>query len=256
MPRLLEFLLAAMALVALAPIWVLVAFGIAVSSPGPVFFRQARSGRGGTEFRIWKFRTMHARPTPGGSITTLHDPRVFSFGRLLRATKLDETPQLLNILAGEMAIVGPRPEIPEIVDRAYTPAFLRTLDVPPGLTSLGSVFYYTHGDLLLDGVDSDEAYEASALPVKIALDTVGMRRRSLSRDLVVVGRTARALLFQILNRRSDVPGEWGEAEALVRRWIERGDFEGRFDTAPLRRLLERIRASETGSRTSVSSGRR
>ena len=184
----------AVALILLAPVMIAAAVGIRLSSPGPVLYRAQRAGRGGKPFVMFKLRTMHCRAVAGSSITAANDPRVFTVGRILRALKIDELPQLMNVLIGDMSIVGPRPEALDIVDRYYTPPFRTTLDVRPGLTSPGSICYYTHGEQLLQDGDAEQFYAARLLPVKMALDLDYLQRSSLASDLAVIFETAIVLI--------------------------------------------------------------
>ena len=203
--RLFDILLAAGALLALSPVWLLAAAGIAVSSRGPVLFRARRAGRHGREFTMYKFRTMHARAEPGTAITAPADPRVFRFGHWLRASKIDEIPQLINVLSGDMSIVGPRPEDPDIVRRCYTDEDRQTLAVRPGLASPGSIYNYTHGDELLAAVDTVAAYQATLLPMKLALDRVYLRNATFAYDLRIIARTLYVLLARACGRRRFAP---------------------------------------------------
>jgi lipopolysaccharide/colanic/teichoic acid biosynthesis glycosyltransferase len=198
--RLHDRLLAAAALLALWPVMLMAAIGIRLSSPGPVLHRARRAGLHGREFTLLKFRTMHQEE--GSAITAAHDERVFPFGRWLRRTKIDELPQLVNVLRGEMAIVGPRPEDPRIVRDHYTPEQLRTLEVLPGLASPGSLYNYTHGEALLVGADAEARYLREVLPAKLALDLAYMRDASLVRDWRVIARTLVVIAAMLAGRRS------------------------------------------------------
>src|SRR5919108_384083 len=165
--RLVDILLALLLLCATSPLFVLAALGIRLLSRGPILFRTTRIGLNGEPFTLHKFRTMsvHA-PGSGPAITGRHDARVFPFGALLRQIKIDELPQLFDVLRGKMAIVGPRPEDPEIVARYYNDRQKQTLAVRPGMTSPASLFYYTHfGDYLGEDVERD--YVERLLPVKL-----------------------------------------------------------------------------------------
>jgi len=215
--RLFDVVGAALALIATAPLLALAALGITLASPGPVLYRAARRGRGGRPFTMLKLRTMHQEQGGRASrITATRDPRVFPFGALLRRLKIDELPQLLNVLRGEMSIVGPRPEDPELVTRHYAPVHWETLAVRPGLASPGSIYNATHGARLLEGPDPERRYLESLLPLKLALDLVYVRRASLGYDLAVIGRTLRLIAGQLAGRtRFPDPPELAEARALV-----------------------------------------
>jgi lipopolysaccharide/colanic/teichoic acid biosynthesis glycosyltransferase len=200
--RLLDVLLAGAALLALAPVFVLAAIGVRLSGPGPVIYRAPRMGRNGVEFTMFKFRSMGVGPQLSRSVVTAHrDPRVFPFGALLRATKVDELPQLVNVLRGDMSIVGPRPEDPKIVRQVYSSWQRRTLDVRPGLTGPGTLFYYTQGDRLIGTEDPERDYREQVLDLKLALELVYIRTASIGDDLGMIARTLWTLLCYTLGRR-------------------------------------------------------
>ena len=191
-----------MALIVLAPLMALAALGVRLSSPGPVFYRAVRAGREGRPFVMFKLRTMHHRRRSDDSVITAErDPRVFPFGAWLRRAKLDELPQIFNVLRGEMAIVGPRPEDPTIVDRYYTPAQWETLKVAPGLTSPGALYSTTHGEQRLSPVDPERDYVQRVLPTKLALDRVYVRHASVGYDLALIFRTITVVASRALGRR-------------------------------------------------------
>ena len=151
---------------------------------------------------MYKFRTM--RVATGGvasPITALNDSRVFPFGAFLRATKIDELPQLINVLKGDMSLVGPRPEAPEIVRRHYTPEDLTTLQVPPGITSPGTVYYYTHCESTLVPDSVVDEYVQRVLPAKLALDRVYITRPTVVYDVRLIVRTIVAVVGRVLGRR-------------------------------------------------------
>ena len=214
--RLFDLLVAAIALVVLAPVFLCAAVGICLSSPGPILYRARRVGRNGRPFTMYKFRTMRVEQGPNASpITASNDPRVFRFGSLLRRLKIDELPQLVNILIGQMTIVGPRPEDPEIVRKYYTPAQWETLRVLPGLACPGSLYDYTHGERQLNGSDLLGLYGGRLLLVKLALDTVYVRDASLLYDVNLICRTAWTILCIALGRRAfPPPREMKKALAL------------------------------------------
>jgi lipopolysaccharide/colanic/teichoic acid biosynthesis glycosyltransferase len=208
MQRVLDILLPTLALAVLSPVMVAAAVAIRLCSPGPIFYKALRVGKDGRLFTMYKFRTMHAHDTAYSSrITALNDPRVFPLGALLRRTKVDELPQFFNILKGDMAIVGPRPEDPEIVSRYYRPEHYETLARRPGLSSPGTLFYYTQAEHLLEAASSEEYYARHILPAKLALDKVYVRQASLVYDLWIMVRTVWVILALAVGKRvrSDVP---------------------------------------------------
>lgn len=199
--RLFDLCVAIPAMLGIGPVLLLAAIGIGLSSPGPILYRAPRVGRGGRTFTMYKLRTMHCRAVAGSSITASNDPRVFAVGRILRASKIDELPQLLNILKGDMSIVGPRPEAPDIVERHYTSDYRRSLAVAPGLTSPGSIFYYTHGEQLLADGKAEEFYVARLLPLKMTIDLEYLTRASLLSDIGVILNTASVLMQKAFGRK-------------------------------------------------------
>jgi lipopolysaccharide/colanic/teichoic acid biosynthesis glycosyltransferase len=215
--RLVRVLVALLALVALSPVLALAAVGIWLSSGRPVFFRANRVGLNGTLFCMYKFRTMRVdQPAGGSAITAKDDPRVFTFGAWLRRLKIDELPQLFNIVKGDMAIVGPRPEDPRIVSACYAAPHLETLRVLPGLTSPGTIYYYTHGEEQIDGGDPLRYYVEHLLPTKLALDLAYVREARVSYDMRIVWRTIRAIASVALGTRSfPDPPELGRIRDLV-----------------------------------------
>jgi lipopolysaccharide/colanic/teichoic acid biosynthesis glycosyltransferase len=188
--RLFDVVCAAVALVVTAPVLAIAAVGIKLTDPGPVFYRARRVGYLGREFTMLKLRTMRMGEGSGGPVITgLNDDRVSAIGRFLRRTKIDELPQLYNVLRGDMAIVGPRPEDPAIVSQHYSPGDLETLGVRPGLASPGSIYQYQTGDKMLGGDDPEGRYVDKLLKTKLALDRVYIRRATLRSDFAIIGRT-------------------------------------------------------------------
>jgi lipopolysaccharide/colanic/teichoic acid biosynthesis glycosyltransferase len=176
-------------LVLLSPLLAAVAALVARDSPGPVFYRQERVGRHGVRFRIIKFRTMGVgADRAGGSLTVGADPRVTRVGRWLRALKIDELPQLLNVVRGEMSLVGPRPEVPKYV-ALYTPEQRRVLEVRPGITDLASLTFRDESALLGAAADPERVYVEEILPRKLALSLEYVDRQSLPYDLQLIWRT-------------------------------------------------------------------
>ena len=190
--RLFDVLVSAMALVLLSPIFLGVAIAIKLSSPGPIFYRAVRVGRHGVPFKLYKFRSMVVNADKiGAGITTAHDPRITPIGRFLRRTKLDELPQLINVLRGEMSLVGPRPEDPRYV-ALYTEEQRRVLRARPGMTSLASV-RYRNEQALLSGDDWETRYIQQIMPDKLAIDLQYIERATLLSDLGVLWQTFLAL---------------------------------------------------------------
>ncbi len=156
-------------LVVLSPLLLAVAAAVVVLDPGPVFFRQTRVGRGFRSFRLFKFRTMRAAAEgTGPQVTVGGDARITAVGRILRRTKLDELPQLLNVLAGDMSLVGPRPEVPKYVE-LFRKDYEAVLSVRPGITDFAAIEYRDEEAVLAAYPDPEKAYVETVLPAKIAL---------------------------------------------------------------------------------------
>jgi lipopolysaccharide/colanic/teichoic acid biosynthesis glycosyltransferase len=194
--------LAALALLPAAPVCLVAAAGIWLADGGPVLYRSRRVGVGGRLFTMYKFRTMRNGAHRAGAITGEEDGRVFAFGRRLRQWKIDELPQLVNVLRGEMAIVGPRPEDPAIVDACYGPLARETLAVLPGLASPGSIYNFTHGERQVGSQHVESTYVRELLPRKLALDLVYVRAASVRYDLCIMLRAAIAIVARGLGRRA------------------------------------------------------
>lgn len=187
--RVLDFTASLLGVLILWPFFLIIAVLIKAEDGGPVFFRQVRVGKGGKHFRIWKFRTMVVDAEhKGGLITVGRDPRVTKVGYWLRKAKLDELPQLFNVLRGEMSLVGPRPEVPRYVG-FYSEEQRRVLELKPGITDPASILYRNENDLL-DGVpDPEKVYVEQIMPDKIRLNLEYAARASFWSDLGVILRT-------------------------------------------------------------------
>ena len=177
------------------PVMAIITLAIQATSGGPVLFRQRRLGRGGTKFELLKFRTMHhARPTAGSGLTQRGDRRITPIGRLLRRCKLDELPQLFNVLRGEMSLVGPRPDLPEYFE-SLDAKQRRVLSLTPGITGAASL-KFRNEEALLAQVDQERLesfYVETLLPQKIALDLEYARTATAVTDTAMVLRTAAAI---------------------------------------------------------------
>jgi lipopolysaccharide/colanic/teichoic acid biosynthesis glycosyltransferase len=190
---------ASLALVVFAPVFALVAFLIKVGSPGPVFFRQERTGRGGKPFFIYKFRTMvKDAPEFGPDLTGAGDPRITRIGHILRVTKLDELPNLFNVVRGEMSVVGPRPDLPRFMS-ALTPEQRRVLAFRPGVTGPTQIRYVAEEEFL-SPVNIDENYVDNVFADKIASDLAYVSNWSFREDITLISYTAVALLFKVFGR--------------------------------------------------------
>jgi lipopolysaccharide/colanic/teichoic acid biosynthesis glycosyltransferase len=196
MKRLFDIVAAAAALIVLSPVLAGIAAIIKRTSPGPVFYRGVRVGRGGRPFRMLKFRTMVVdADRVGGPSTAGDDPRVTRIGRSLRKWKLDELPQFVNVLAGDMSLVGPRPEVQQYVDM-YSDEEQIILSVRPGLTDWASLWNPDEGAVLAGSPDPERTYLEKIRPAKIRWQLEYVRRRSFLVDLTILARTAAAILLR------------------------------------------------------------
>jgi lipopolysaccharide/colanic/teichoic acid biosynthesis glycosyltransferase len=185
--RIFDFASALLGLIIVSPLLVIIAIAVKLSSPGPVFFRQTRVGLGFQPFRIVKFRTMREK-MDGPLITARGDRRVTGVGRMLRLTKLDELPQLWNVLAGDMSLVGPRPEIPEYVEK-FRRDYEEILTVRPGITDPASIEFRREENLLAQSDDPEAKYLSAILPRKLAMAREYVKTRTFLGDLILIFRT-------------------------------------------------------------------
>lgn len=178
----------------LLPALLFIAAAVKLGDGGPVFFRQERVGQGGRRFRIWKFRTMVVDAERRGiPLTVGDDPRITRVGRWLRRYKLDELPQLFNVLVGEMSLVGPRPEVPGYV-ALYTAEQRKVLDLAPGITDPASLRYRNESEILAQSADPEQVYVSEIMPAKIRLNLEYAQDATVWKDFVVVLRTLGALV--------------------------------------------------------------
>ena len=196
MKRLFDFAVASLALVLLSPALLIIALFVKVTSPGPVFYRGKRAGRQGKIFEMYKFRTMVVDADRlGGSCTSEDDARVTRSGFWLRKFKLDELPQLVNVVVGDMSLVGPRPEVQEYV-QLFTPEERAILSVRPGITDWASLWDRDEAQALAGHPDPERAYLELIRPEKIRLQLEYVRRRSFATDLAILFATLRILVFR------------------------------------------------------------
>ena len=187
--RAMDIILSAAALAVLWPLLLLIALAVVIDDPGPVFYRQVRIGRGGKPFRIFKFRTMVTDADKKGlAITVGRDNRITRVGAILRKTKLDELPQLFNVLRGDMSFVGPRPEVQEYTD-LYTEEQRQVFLVRPGITGVASIRYRNENDLLAASDDPNRTYIQEILPEKLRLDLSYIPRAGVVQDIALIFET-------------------------------------------------------------------
>jgi len=193
MRDMLERALSGLALVLFSPALAVIALAILIEDGAPVLFRQTRVGRGGRPFPLLKFRSMR-KSSEGALLTASGDRRITRVGGVIRKLKLDEVPQLLNVFAGEMSLIGPRPEVPQYVDLA-NPLWASVLRCKPGITCVSSLLYRSEGELLAASPDPQALYVSTILPDKLALADWYRRTRTVWTDLWLVLLTVRYSLL-------------------------------------------------------------
>lgn len=195
MIRLIDFIASLLGLILLLPIFLLIAIWIKLDDrKGTVFYKQTRVGRNGIDFGLYKFRSMYVDSDRHGLITVGgRDPRITRSGYYIRKYKLDELPQLINVLKGEMSMVGPRPEVRKYVD-LYTDEQRRVLSVRPGITDYASIEYMDENTLLAQSADPDKTYIEEIMPAKIRLNMKYINNPSLSEYLKIIFKTITAII--------------------------------------------------------------
>ncbi len=192
--RAIDFSCAGAGLVVLSPLFLLISILIKVDSAGPVFFKAMRIGKDGKPFSMYKFRSMvEGAENMGPGVTCQDDPRITTIGRLLRRTKIDELPQLINVLKGEMSLIGPRPESP-LYWQQYDPSWEKVWQVTPGITGLAQIEYRNESGLL-DKAGLERNYVQEILPQKLALDMHYVQNQSLLLDLKILLQTVKVVLL-------------------------------------------------------------
>jgi lipopolysaccharide/colanic/teichoic acid biosynthesis glycosyltransferase len=195
--RLFDVLSSSAGLMLLLPLMLVIAVAVELDSPGGIFFRQIRVGRGGRTFDMFKFRSMRSIPDHNGPlITRLGDPRITRVGAFLRRTKLDELPQLINVLRGDMSLVGPRPEVPRYIE--MYPAEFRhiVLSVRPGMTDEASIEFRNEEALLAGASDAEAEYMREILPRKIEMYVRYVKNRNFIGDLRILLRTLQCIWYR------------------------------------------------------------
>ena len=192
----LDIILCIVALVALSPIFLITAIAIKLSSPGEILYRSERMGKDHKPFRFYKFRSMHVTTKDKG-LFVADEERLFTVGKIIRKLKIDELPQLINVIKGDMSIVGPRPMPSDTVDKVYYGHYQRILSVNPGLTSAASLFDYMVGDTY----SNNDAYIRDVLPVKLELEMLYIEKQSFIYDAQMVIRTILTILQVFLGKK-------------------------------------------------------
>ena len=219
--RLFDVPVAALLLLLCSPVLVIAALGIWLTSPGPLLYRARRTGRHGTEFYMFKLRTMHVETASASAITAPGDTRIFPFGRVIREFKIDELPQFWNILIGDMSLVGPRAEDPMIVSLHYSDWMIETLSVAPGLTSPGAIYGYMVSDTFLDPNDPESSYVARLLRPKLALERAYIERANFVQDICYIILTIWAIIGRAFGRQTLLPQADIEA---AKKWAPEGFY--------------------------------
>ncbi len=189
-----------------------VALAIRISSPGPILFISKRIGKDGKPFNFYKYRSMHV---DDGSLKGIvaEQKRIFTVGKILRRTKIDELPQALNVLKGDLSVVGPRPMLTTNAIKMYGGRYLPVMNVRPGLTSYASLFDYTHGDAL---VSDRERYRSEIVPIKREMELYYVQHRSISTDIGIILRTAMIIISVIFGKKEfPYPREYYIAKAAL-----------------------------------------
>jgi len=203
--RIFDIVAALSALIVLSPILLLAAVAIKTTSRGPIIYKANRVGVGGRIFAMYKFRTMRdLKELPEGQdkrtarlITAGRDPRIFRVGSILRKLKIDELPQLVNIITGDMSVVGPRPEDPKIVRTYYSEDEHEVFQVRPGLSSPGTLYDYLVGEERVHGLDPERSYAEKVLPKKLALERYYVRNMSFQYDLAIIIKTISFIIKKV-----------------------------------------------------------
>jgi len=187
--RVTDFIISLVALLILSPFFILIAILVSFGSKGPVFYRQSRVGYRGKDFKIFKFRTMFTGADKGSLITIGgRDPRITPIGYFLRKYKLDELPQLINVITGDMSLVGPRPEVRKYVDM-YGPDQMKVLQVKPGITDYASIKYSNENEILGRASDPEYTYIHEIMPAKLALNLQYINDKNFWIDLKIILQT-------------------------------------------------------------------
>ena len=194
MKRLFDIIFALVMLLLFSPLFVVLACWVSIDSRGGVFFGQERVGLNGKPFKLWKFRTMKPHSEKGGQLTVgASDSRITRAGYYLRKFKVDELPQLWNVVLGDMSVVGPRPEVPRYV-ALYSPEQRKVLSIRPGITDYASLRYFEESDILAKSASPEETYIQEIMPTKLALNLEYVHKHSFAGDLAIIVKTGWRIL--------------------------------------------------------------
>lgn len=190
MKRLFDIFFSIIGLIIVSPLFIIIVLAIKLSSPGPVFYKGERIGRNGKPFKMYKFRTMVINADKmGGPSTASDDPRLTKIGLFLKKFQLDEIPQLINVLKGDMSFVGPRPEVKMYVDMMTEEEKKLILSVRPGMTDYASLWNFREGEILKGSEDPEKEYLAKIRPEKIRLQIKYVKERNFLEDILIIIRT-------------------------------------------------------------------
>lgn len=196
--RLFDLFWSCVAIICLSPLLLLISLIIKITSKGPILYKATRVGKNGKIFLCYKFRSMKVDSGSVKLTTLKNDDRIYPFGRFLRNTKMDELPQLFNILSGKMSIVGPRPEDKENADLVYTGEYINILSVKPGLTSPASLYDYTHGEKYQD----ENLYKEEFLPKKLKLELYYVEHKNFFYDVGLILKTVGIIILTVFGKKN------------------------------------------------------
>ncbi|MDD2362482.1 MAG: sugar transferase [Oscillospiraceae bacterium] len=205
--RMYDIVFAVSFIIVISPFWLIIAVIIKMTSRGPVIYKAQRVGRNARPFTLYKFRTMRVESGDIPVTTLNNDDRIYPFGNFLRKSKLDETLQVINILLGQMSVVGPRPEDASIAEKIYVGHYLRIYETKPGLTSPASLFDYTYGKYY----ETQEQYIAEFLPVKLEMEVYYVEHKNIWYDIKLTAKTAKTVIQVLLGKKEfPYPREYAE----------------------------------------------
>lgn len=195
MKRAFDLIFSFIILTTFLPFGIMIALFIMLSSPGGIFYRQERIGKNGIPFMLYKFRSMRTHSDRSGTLTVgMNDSRITKVGVFIRKYKLDEFPQFINVLFGNMSVVGPRPEVKEFVD-LYTEKQRKILEVKPGITDYASLEYFNENEILAQSSDPKKTYIEEVMPHKILINQKYLINPSVAHDLKIIAKTIKRIIF-------------------------------------------------------------